>query len=106
MNRRNQGARSNAGTEPARSTSAQQRPTTNRAADGTNGAARIDLAVGCCAIGLSLVAIPLLVGYAFVGGPVPSPGSIAFCALGAVVMAPGLVMGTAALWLCARSDPS
>lgn len=105
MKRRNRDARSNAGVGPGRSTSAERRPTTDRSADGTNGATRIDLALVCCAIGAALVAIPLLAGYVFVSGAVPSPDSTAFDALGAVVMAPGLVMGTAVLWLCARSDP-
>lgn len=104
MNRRNQDAQSNETVERRAVDAGRGRPTSRRSADGTNGAARIDLALVYCAIGLSLAVIPLLVGYAFVVGPVPSPGSPAFGALGAVVMAPGLLMGAAVLWLCARSD--
>lgn len=103
MHHRNRETDSSDGGGRPDSTSDRQRPTV-RSADSANGAARIDLVAVYWAIGLSFVVIPLVVGYAFVGGTVPSPGSAAFHALGATVMAPGLLMGAAALWLCARSD--
>lgn len=65
-----------------------------------------DLVLAVLAIGLSLVAIPLFLGYTFVLGTVPPTDSVTFYGLASVVMTPGLLMGATALWLAARSDPS
>jgi len=53
-------------------------------------------------VGASFVAIPAVLTYLFAVRGVSSAGDAEIQALGLVAMLPGLLMGTAALWVAAR----
>lgn len=51
---------------------------------------------------VSLVVVPAGLGSLFLGPGAPAQGTTAFLAVGVTAMAPGFLMGGAALWVAAR----
>lgn len=62
----------------------------------------VDLLLVVVGVVASLVVVPAGLGALFLGPGAPAPDSTAFLVVGVIAMAPGFLMGGAALWVAAR----